>query len=168
MSEFKLSKTLDIPVEDAKKFIDKYFSIVPQVANLLQKLGELGTSRFLIKTYFGRIRFFEDISYLKEQNWKEWSKRLGSIERASKNMPIQGSGADQVKVAIIECQKEAKKVKYAKFVLQVHDCLIYQIPEDKAEEWKEIQESCMIKAAQKIVKSIPIEVDTTITKEWTK
>ncbi len=168
MSEFKLSKTLDIPVEDAKKFIDKYFSIVPQVATLLQRLGNLGTSRFLIKTFFGRIRFFEDISYLKDLDWKEWSKRLGSIERASKNMPIQGSGADQVKVAIIECQKAAKKVKYAKFVLQVHDCLIYQVPQDKAEEWKEIQEACMIRAAETIVKSIPIEVDTTITKEWTK
>ncbi len=78
-------------------------------------------------------------------------------------MPIQGSGADQVKVAIIECQKAAKKVKYAKFVLQVHDCLIYQVPQDKAEEWKEIQEACMIRAAETIVKSIPIEVDTTIT-----
>jgi DNA polymerase-1 len=168
MTEFKLSKTLDIPVEDAKKFIDKYFSVVPSVEVFLKTLSYLASSRGFIKTYLGRIRFFDDISYLKEQDWREWSKRNGEIERAGKNTPIQGSAADMAKQAILNCEYSAKKLKYPKFVLQIHDCLVYEVPEEKAEEWKEIQEAAMIRAGGTIIKSIPIEVDTTITKEWTK
>lgn len=85
MSKFKLSDTLQIPLEEADAIITKFFTAVPKVKSFLHGLAKLGTSRGFIRTAppFGRIRFFSGYD-------SEDVVRLGEIERASMNTPIQG------------------------------------------------------------------------------
>jgi DNA polymerase-1 len=90
MSHFKLSDTIDVSEKEAKDIIDKFFKAVPKVKQMLDKLGEFGKKHGYIMTPppFNRIRWFP--------KWKGRNtsfKDLGEIERASKNMPIQGEFA---------------------------------------------------------------------------
>jgi len=97
MSEYKLADTIQVSVDDAKKLIKTFFSRVSQVYSFLVHLGELGKTRGYIRTGapYRRLRYFPEWkSYFK--NYKNLSlnkedyKSLGSIERKSKNSPIQG------------------------------------------------------------------------------
>lgn len=168
MSKFKLGDTMDIPVSEADKLIKKFFSVVPNVDNFLKKLGLLGRKRGYIRTAapFRRIRFFD--------NWEQAKlngdfKVLGAIERASMNTPIQGSNGDIIKLALINVQKEINKNNYpVKIILAVYDEIQTECHEDFAEEWKDILDNIMIQSAKTVIKSIPVEVDCSISKYWTK
>ena len=99
MSEYKLADTMDIPVAQAKAIIDKFFKAVPKVEKFLTGLGNLGKSRGYIKSSqpYGRTRWFEQWQHAVET---ENFGVMGSIERASKNTPIQGSNGDIIKQAL--------------------------------------------------------------------
>lgn len=172
MSEFKLADTMEIPVEKAKSIIDKYFSEVPKVKDFLTAIGNLGKSRKYIKTPppYGRYRFFD----IDDNND---FKRLGAIERASKNHPIQGCNADMVKLALIKCYDYIREkdwwnpvtnIDVCKIILTVHDEIQCEVREDLAEEWKKTMNEIMLESGSTIVKTIPMSVDCTISNHWTK
>lgn len=104
MSEFKLADTMDISVKEAKKIIDKFFYSVPKVKKLLDELGNVAKNNGYIRTAapFRRMRRFPD--WVDAKVNKDFIK-LGEIERAGKNTPIQGE------LQIVPCLNSVNSVK---------------------------------------------------------
>ncbi len=154
-----------IDIKLAKETIDNYFKLVPKVKIFLDSLGNYGIRNGVSYTFYPifRPRFYhiEDI----ENNYS----KLGEIERAAKNAPIQGTNADLLKIAILKIDRFIKDWDYpAKIVLQVHDEIVSEVREDKAEEFKDIQVRLMKEAASLTIKSIPVEISTNINDYWVK
>ena len=169
MSKFKLADTLQISVDDADALIKQYFSEFPKIGGFLKNLGNYGKYHGHIRTFhpFRRIRWFGN--WKKDLHPKKDFKEFGTIERASKNTPIQGTGADMIKLAMIKIRNKIKELDYPVYmVTQVHDEIGCEVPDDKAEEWAMIQGALMREAGMVIVKGFPMGVDHTITKEWSK
>lgn len=163
MSPFKLADTMEIEVDTAAAIIDGFFGIVPDVKIFLDKLGSFGKENgYIVSEPYGRVRWFDD--------WPTMNfKRLGEIERQSKNMPIQAGNADMTKLALILLYRTIKENKYpVKLIHQVHDEIQAEVVEDFAEEWSHIMNSKMVEAASHILKRIPMVVDCKISDYWSK
>ena len=173
MSHFKLADTLNIPETDAKHFIDKYFESLPKIKKFLSSLGNYGKKHGHIKTFkpFRRIRWFEDHKDLNTMLPRYKFQRLGEIERASKNTPIQGSGADMIKQAlvyIVNYINDNDLYNKVKIVSQVHDEITCEVKEDFIDEWVEIQERLMLAAGKVICQDVSMVVDCNISDKWCK
>jgi DNA polymerase-1 len=168
MSEFKLADTIDISTKDAKSIIDKFFSQVPKVKKLLDTFGNLA------KTY-GRIRTAPPFRRIREfENWQlavetQDFKRLGEIERAGKNSPIQGTNSDIIKLAMHLLQTEIDRDKLPiKIILSVYDEIRCEAHKSIAEYWKDRMNTVMLESAKTVIKKVPIVVDCKITDCWIK
>jgi|TARA_R100000455_G_C6273475_1_gene131215 DNA polymerase-1 len=166
MSEFKLADTLSIPVKEAKDMIKKYFTVFPAIKKFLTNLGNYGKDNGHIRTFppYKRIRWFED--------WKGKETDfavLGSIERASKNTPIQGTGADMTKLALYKLRDIIHDNQYpVKLIMTVHDQIDTICHKDFAEQWSNILRETMESAALTIIDNGLLKSDTNITKQWSK
>ena len=171
MGPFKLADTLQISKEEAEALIEKYFTEFPNIRDFLTKLGAFGTRNGYIRTFkpFKRRRWFD--------NWypKIWDDRsslqeFGSIERASKNTPIQGSSADMTKLALIYIYNEIQKSwsKDVKIVMTVHDQIDTICKQEVADDWAVRMTELMEKAAIKIIPNGLLKADTNISKTWEK
>ena len=173
MSYYKLADTLNISQERAKEFIDKYFYTLPKIKSFLTALGNYGKKYGHIKTFkpYRRIRWFEDHKNLSNLDRKHRFHRLGEIERASKNTPIQGSGADMIKYALslmlehINIYNLHDKVK---LITQVHDEIGCEVKEEWVDAWIEVQRDLMMEAGKKICKSVDMVVDHSVSDKWSK
>jgi len=165
MSEYKLSDTIEVGVDEASNIIRKFFSKVPVVEKFLNQLGLLAKTRGFIRTPkpYQRLRWFEGYDN------KGDFKRQGEIERAGKNTPIQGGNADMTKLALVLVYREIKKNNYpVKIVHVVHDEIQTECPKEFAETWRPILQKLMIQAAEVILKKVPMEVDCKISDHWSK
>lgn len=173
MSEYKLADTLSISVDEAKSFIDKYFQALPGIKNFLTRLGDYGKKNGYIRTFkpFRRIRWFEDWDKLDTYTRRDRSIRLGEIERASKNTPIQGTGADMIKLSLslmYEHIRDCNLFDKVRLITQVHDEIGCEVREDYVSQWVEIQRTIMELAGRRICKDVDMVVEHTVTDEWTK
>ena len=169
MSKFRLSDTLQIPVDEAELLIKQYFTEFPKIKGFLTGLGNYGKRYGHIRTFkpFRRIRWFDN--WHNNMHFKKDFKELGAIERVSKNTPIQGTGADMIKLAMVMIRNKIKTLSYpAYLVTQVHDEIGVEVREDKVNEWAEIQSELMRQAGAKIISDFPMGVDCTISNEWCK
>ncbi len=172
-SEFKLANVLGIEVEAAKKIKDKYFAGVPKLEKFLNSCGNYGKRNGYIRSFkpYSSIRFFDNHNTLKYLNDGEKYKILGAIERASKNTPIQASGAIMCKIALVNISNYIKSnnlQETVKLCLQIHDAIYCYVKDDFAEQWGIIQEDIMVKAGEIFIKSIPVKSDTKIMSYWKK
>ena len=170
MSKFKLSDTLNISVEDADKLIKKYFKAFPNIKSFLHKLGRYGVEHGHIRTFrpFRRLRWFPGWFKGIHTSQKDF-KTMGAIERASKNTPIQGTGADMIKDSMWMIRKYIKRHKLPCYIVtQVHDEIGVEVRDDFAKEWALIQCRLMKEAGAMIIKGFDMTVDYTITKKWSK
>lgn len=164
MSKFKLADTIEITVEQADLIIKQFFKQVPKVEQFLNGLGWLAKTRGYIRTPppYGRIRFFDGYD-------SGDFKRLGEIERAGKNQPIQGGNADLTKLALVEIYRTIKEENLpVKIIHTVHDEIQTEVEEWYAEEWSKRMNQIMKDCGKVIVKSIPMEVDCKIDNKWAK
>lgn len=137
MSEYGLSKSIDVNVFEAKMFIGKYFEKYSGIKSYLDKIISDATIHGYSRTLFNRIRY---INELKSNN--NMQRQLG--ERLAMNTPIQGSAADIMKIAMIKIDEEFKKQNIkSKMILQVHDELIFDCIKEELELVKEIVTSKM-------------------------
>jgi len=167
----KLSDTLQISLPDSEKLIEKYFKSFPNIHKFLKALGNYGKHFGHIKTYspYGRIRWFDDWSpRMKYQ--KTSMKTLGRIERASKNTPIQGTGADMTKRALVLIREEINKKwkDSVKLVMTVHDQIDTVCIKSVADEWAQRMTQLMEESAKEILPSGLLKADTNITSCWEK
>ena len=179
MSPIKLGRTLGISTEEATELFNRYFEAYPGVANWLQCTPQVSLERGYSLTLAGRKRFYlsgksepvydrnrmtrEDYMLLKAN----WFKVRGGQERQAKNAPIQGSNADITKVALILLYH--KMPPYVKLVACVHDEIVLECPEEKAEAVKKLLATAMHKACTKYLKRVHIPpIDVSIDSYWKK
>ena len=157
----------------AKEFINKYFSALPKIKSFLTALGNYGKKHGHIKTFapYRRVRWFQDHKDLNNLDRKSKFQRLGEIERASKNTPIQGSGADMIKYALSLLFKKINNENLhdkVRLITQVHDEIGCEVKDDFVDDWVIIQRSIMMEAGKKICKDVDMIVDHTVTNQWSK
>lgn len=163
---------MGVSVEEAKKVIDGFFSIVPKVKSFLKGLGDLGKKRGYIRTSqpYGRIRWFEKWQMLQsDPNNENKFKWLGEIERRSMNTPIQGSNGDIIKLALVKVQEEIDKNNWpVRILLSIYDEIQTECREDRAEEWSKKLEEIMIQSARTILKEVPLNAECKVSNHWVK
>ncbi|MBN2737923.1 MAG: DNA polymerase I [Spirochaetales bacterium] len=157
MSGFRLSKELKIKKADAEGFIETYFDEYAGVRELKDSIIQGGIEKAYVETIMGRRR--------KVPNIKNSNRTVRMAEeRIAVNTPIQGSAADIVKVAMISIDKELKARNFkAALLLQVHDELIFEVPE---EELTAVKDMVMNKMTSAVKLSVPLRVSAEIGKDW--
>jgi DNA polymerase-1 len=157
ISAFGLSKDLGISTKKAQEYINRYFESYSSIKEYLQRNVEEAKKNGYTSTLLGRRRV---INELKSSNYN--LRAFG--ERAAMNMPLQGSSADIIKMAMISVAKKLKENNYkAKLVLQVHDELIIDCPKEEAEEVSKILKTEMEKA---VSLKVPLTVEVGIGESW--
>lgn len=132
ISDFGLAKQVGLSRKEAAAFISNYYKTYPRIHEYLQKEIAFCEKNGYVKTMFGRRRYIREI-YDKNYNIREFGKR------AAMNAPIQGSAADLMKIAMVRCFRAMKeKGLAAKMILQIHDELIFDVPENEIEIMKEV------------------------------
>ena len=171
MSSFKLSDTIQVPVEDAQSIIDRFFKAVPKVKSFLHGLGESGKQRGYIRTgpVYSRVRWFPKWQETQNMSNPDRFKILGEIERASMNAPIQGCNGNIIKQALINTQKEIEDNNWpVNILLSVYDEIQTECREDAADQWCKKLEEIMVTTAQLVIKTIPVVADCSVHDYWEK
>ncbi|MBN1779299.1 MAG: DNA polymerase I [Candidatus Buchananbacteria bacterium] len=120
-----LSETAGIPRAQAQDFIDRYFSAHQTIYDYLEKTKNLAHEEGFTETLLGRRRYFPEIN-------ASLQPLRAAAERAAINHPIQGTAADLIKLAMIEIDKQLPTISpKSKMLLQVHDELVFEIPEEE-------------------------------------
>ena len=132
LSPFGLSQQLGIEKSEAKQFIDAYFEKYKGVRQYLDSTTEEARREQRVKTLFGRIRPIPDI------NSKNANMR-GFAERTAVNTPLQGTAADLIKLAMISLDQELRRRNLkSRMLLQVHDELVFEVPEAEVDTMREL------------------------------
>lgn len=154
---FGLSNRLEISQSEAREIIQRYFERFPKVQQYIADTIATARANGYVETVKGRRRYFPDINN-KNQNIR------GNAERQAINMPIQGTAADMIKIAMIGIHRMLQKKKMnGKMILQVHDELVFDIPSAEEQKMRDMVESEMKNALHL---SVPIEVDIGCGKNW--
>ena len=141
----------------AQKYIDGYFATYPEIANYMKKSVETAKEKGFSATMFGRRRYLPEL-----QSSNHNLRAFG--ERVARNMPIQGTAADIIKLAMIKTRdKLLESGLDARVILQVHDELIVEAEESIAKEAGKILEKEMENAVELLV---PLLVDIHRGKDW--
>ena len=157
ISAFGLGSDLGISTRKAQEYIDKYFETYSDVKAYMQANVSQASQVGYVETLLGRRRVINEI---KSSNYKVRS--FG--ERAAMNMPLQGSSADIIKIAMINVRERLKKGNYkAKLVLQVHDELVIDCPSDEKEAVAKILQEEMENA---VSLRVPLTVEVGIGETW--
>ncbi|MBI4420883.1 MAG: DNA polymerase I, partial [Gemmatimonadetes bacterium] len=154
---FALSRQLGIPLEQARDFIRRYFERFAGVRRYLDATIERARQRGYVETLKGRRRYIPE---LRDPNFN--IRSFG--ERTAMNSPLQGSAADVIKIAMIEVAAALKRARLrSAMVLQVHDELIIEAPEDEVPAAAAAVREKMEGAAQL---RVPLVVDVGIGPNW--
>ncbi len=157
MSAFGLAKQIDVGRKEAQAYINTYFERYPSVREYMDKTRELAAQQGYVETLYGRRL------YLPEINSKNGMRRQAA-ERTAINAPMQGTAADIIKKAMIKMyqwiQTEATDVR---MILQVHDELIFEVPEAKVDELKSKIKQIMEDAVEL---DVPLVVDAGVGNNW--
>lgn len=157
ISDFGLSRDLNISVKESKKLIDNYFETYPDIEKYLKSIIENAKENGYAETMFNRKR---DLPELKSSNYN--IRSFG--ERVAMNMPIQGTAADIIKIAMIKVYRELKQRKLkSKLILQVHDELIIETYKEEVSEVTKLLTECMEEA---MVLKVKLEVDLKVGNSW--
>lgn len=160
---FGLSRRLNISRNEAKNIIDTYTEKYPGIFNALQQIISDGKERGYVSTLLGRRRYIPDLNSRNKNMQK-------AAERAAMNTPIQGTAADIIKCAMNLCSTQLRLHKMKSvMLLQVHDELLFETPENEKHRLKTLVEEVMIDAAKRCgLHNVPVEVDTGIGKTGSK
>jgi DNA polymerase-1 len=158
-SAFSLAEELGITRSEAADIIQRYFSQFPTIRSFLDGLKEVAKKNGYAETLFGRRRWIEGIH---SQN----KMILGMAERMAVNTPIQGTAADLVKIAMARLYRILREGGWkSKMILQVHDELVLEVPENEVEQMKKIVKEEMEKAGREKI-TVPLTVEVGVAKNW--
>ncbi len=159
MGDWGLSSRMDIPVEEARAFMDEYYRRFPGVARWREKATEEAKKNGFVRTIAGRIRPVPGIA--------SSNRQVADVAlRAALNAPMQGSAADIMKMAMIRVDEQlARRGFQGGIVLQIHDELLLEVEEKRADEAKEIVRTEMENAWRL---KVPLVVEIGVGKNWDK
>ena len=157
ISEYGLSKNINVTPKEAKEFISKYFELYPQVKNYMNESIEYGKNNGYVKTYYNRIRHIPE---LKSDN--HMVRSFG--ERVALNMPLQGTASDIIKIAMLKVYKKMQELELkSKLILQIHDELIVDVYPGEEEIVQNVLKQEMTSVTNF---SLPLEVSISCGKTW--
>ncbi len=158
-SAFGLAETLNIPRTEAKDIIDNYFRQYPQIRKYISDQVVYAREHQYVESMLGRKRWLRDITSANQTV-------RGYAERNAVNMPIQGSAADMIKLAMIDVHRALREANLStRMILQVHDELIFDVPESEVPQAKELITSVMCKAME-LPNGVPVEAEAGTGKNW--
>jgi DNA polymerase I len=157
LSAFGLSQNLGIETAEAKQFIANYFEKYKGVRAFIDKTLEEARRDLKVKTLFGRVRPIPDI------NSKNVNQR-GFAERTAVNTPLQGTAADLIKIAMIRIDAALRDRELkSKMTLQVHDELVFDVPEEEVDVMKSLVREEMESAHEL---AVPLLVELGVGPNW--
>lgn len=157
VSDFGLSQNLKISRKEAKDYIDNYLKEFSGVATYMENIVELAYKSKYVETKFGRKRYLPELDS-RNKNIRDFG------ERVALNMPIQGTAADIIKIAMINVSKKLKENNLkSKLILQIHDELIIEAPIEEVDLVKNILRTEMENAVNL---SVPLTVDLEVGDSW--
>ncbi|WP_239705950.1 MULTISPECIES: DNA polymerase I [unclassified Mammaliicoccus] len=157
ISDYGLSQSLGITRKEAKKFIDDYLDSFPKVKEYMDTIVQDAKQKGYVETLLHRRRYTPDITN-RNFNLRSFA------ERTAMNTPIQGSAADIIKLAMVQFAHKIKDTNFnAKLLLQVHDELIFEVPNDEIDEFRPFVEEIMDNALEL---SVPLSVESSYGDTW--
>ncbi|TVR60437.1 MAG: DNA polymerase I [Gemmatimonadales bacterium] len=155
--DFSLGRQLGISREEARAFIDAYFERFQGVRRFLDEQVEAARERGYVETLGGRRRYIPE---LESRNWNV--RQFG--ERIAQNTPIQGTAADLIKEAMLEIHRGLPEAGFsARLLLQVHDELVFEVPEGEVEG---VQAFVVERMESAMELAVPLRVDVGIGRRW--
>jgi len=156
---FGLSESLGVPRTEAKEIIENYFRQYPFIKKYIENQIQFARQHQYVESMLGRRRWLRDISSANQTV-------RGFAERNSVNMPIQGTAADMIKLAMLAVSRELKDAKMeTRMILQVHDELIFDVPDSEAGKARKLITEAMC-AAMVLPNGVPIVAEAGIGKNW--
>ena len=157
ISDFTLAKNISVSRKEAREFIDRYFERYPGVKKYMDEAVKTGKEKGYVETLMGRRR------YLPELSSANFNVRAFG-ERCAMNSPIQGTAADIIKLAMIAVARriQAENLR-ARLILQVHDELIVEAPEDEVDRVKALLKDCMEGV---VALKVPLRADISTGGDW--
>ena len=161
ISAFGLANQLGIPREEAGAYIKRYFERFPGIRGYMDAHAQAVKENGYVSTLFGRKIHFPQA---KSSNPSE----RAFVERASINAPIQGTAADIIRRAMIRMEDVLRQAKLgAQMLLQVHDELVFEAPEDEVDKTMSLVAQVMEEAAEPAIQlSVPLKVDAKAGDNW--
>ena len=157
ISDFGLARNTGMSRKAAAAFIEKYFAAYPGVKAYMDKMKTEGYENGEVRTLFGRVRKLPE---LKSPNFN--MRSFG--ERAAMNTPVQGTAADIIKLAMVRVHEAlGREGLRAKLILQVHDELIIECPEEEGERVARLLRDCMENV---LTLSVPLVAEVKTGKSW--
>lgn len=158
-SAFGLAENIGVSRTEAKGIIDNYFAQYPLIKKYMDGSINFAKEHGYVQTVMGRKRWLKDI-------YSANFTVRGYAERNAINMPIQGTAADMIKLAMIALHRELKAQNFdAKMILQVHDELVFDVPVSEVERVQPVIRNCM-EQAMKLPFDVPASVETGVGTNW--
>jgi len=158
MSAYGLTNATDLTLAEAENFITTYFEKFPGVKGFLDGVRKQAAEQGYVETLLGRRRYFPNLVRGASYNIRQRE------EREAINAPIQGTAADIIKIAMLQLPKELQKTCLkAQMLLQVHDELMFEVPEDELDETTKLVRHVMENAYQL---DIPLSTEAKAGKSW--
>jgi DNA polymerase-1 len=157
ISAFGLAQDIGVSNTEAKRYIDSYFARYPQVREFLDRTIQTAKTNGYVTTLFGRRRFIPELasSVAAVRNFGE---------RMAVNTPIQGTAADLIKLAMINIQRRlTREHMRSKMILQVHDELVFEVPDQEIAAMKVLVREEMEGV---LTLAVPVKVDVGTGKNW--
>ena len=156
ISDFGLARNLGIAREEAKTFIENYFETYPNVQHWMESTKEEAKRDGYVTTMFQRRRYITDVN-------NSNAVKRNAAERMAINTPVQGTAADIIKIAMIRLFERLDEFEKTHLLLQVHDELLVETPEDTAD----VVAAAMKDVMENVVQlEIPLKVDIGIGNNW--
>lgn len=157
MTEYGLSQSLEMNKEEAQQYIKTYLERLPNVSAYIQASLETARQEGVTRTLFGRLRAVPELF-----NQNLFRRQQG--ERIAINAPLQGSSADLIKLAMIQLEEKLKIQQLeGQMLLQVHDELVFEVPESHLENFSRLVKETM----ENVVKlDVPLVVDLSSGDNW--
>ncbi len=157
ISGYGLASRTELSREEASAFIDGYFEKYPGVKDYMEVTKKQAKHQGYVETVLGRRRYFPEI------NSSNMNVRMGA-ERMAINMPIQGTSAEMLKLAMVKIQDRMDDAKMrSKMLLQVHDELIFEVPKEELEDMAVLAKEVMPNALEL---KVPVKVDVKTGMNW--
>lgn len=159
ISEYGLAADLNVSAVEARRYIENFFIAHPKVRAFMDEAAQMARETGRVTTLLGRTRTMDEIN---DSNFMVRSR----AERAAYNMPIQGSAADIIKIAMLNVDRAIKSRNLkAKLIMQVHDELIIDCPKEEA---KVVQEIVVNEMKNALKLDVPLDVDSVVSFRWSE
>jgi DNA polymerase I-like protein with 3'-5' exonuclease and polymerase domains len=153
-----LSAQLGTDEERGRQLIDEYFANYPNVQRFLQRTANRATRDRTLRTLAGRVRKFGNDPVADDR---------GAMRREAMNYPIQGAASDIAKIALAYIRRELNGTD-ARLINSIHDEFVVECAQDLASEVSEKTRQAMMRAGEKLLKKVPVEVEVEVSREWRK